>query len=87
MNTADTETQGQKGPAKGAASAAAAVGQNRLVWGPACALGTVRGENRKPYKCVRIYGVMNMHVHLIIPSTVAKKGYSNTTAVPCKKAV
>lgn len=43
FNAVDTETQGQKGPVKGAASAALAVGQNRLVWGPVGALGTLTG--------------------------------------------
>lgn len=84
MNTADTETQGQKGTAKGTASAAAAVGQNRLVWGPACALEQSE-EKTEPYKCAKIFGVMNTQVHLIIHSTVARKGCSNTTAVPSKK--
>lgn len=39
----DTETYGQKGPVRGAESAASAVGQNRLVWGLVGALGTLTG--------------------------------------------
>lgn len=42
-------------------------------------------EKTEPYECAKIYEIMNMHVQLIIPSTVAREGCSNTTGVPSKK--
>lgn len=42
-------------------------------------------EKTEPYKFAKMCGVTNMHIRLIIPSTVARKDCSNITGVPSKK--